>query len=87
MRIETSKNIEKSEFYEMEAETFYFLVFSWFDDKIVIKLKTNDICLGETVPYISGTSDGTRAVKWNTNGDYSGYLFVNITSGYRKELL
>ena len=27
MRIETLKNIEKSEFYEMEAETFYFLYF------------------------------------------------------------
>ena len=87
MRIETSKNIEKSEFYEMEAETFYFLVFFWFDDKIVIKRKTSDICMGETVPYISGTSGGTRVVKWNINGDFSDYLFINFLSGYRKELL
>ena len=43
MRIETSKNIEKSEFYEMEAESFYFLVFFQFDDKIVIKRKTSDL--------------------------------------------
>ena len=33
----------------MEAETFYFLLFFWFDDKIVIK--RSDICMGETVPY------------------------------------
>ena len=33
----------------MEAETFYFIFF-WFDDKIVIKCKTSDICMGETVP-------------------------------------
>ena len=59
----TLKNIEKSEFYEMEAETLYFLVFSRFDDKIVIKRKTSDICMGETVPYISGTPDWTRVVK------------------------
>ena len=26
-------------------------MFSWFDDKIVIKRKTIDICKGETVPY------------------------------------
>ena len=43
--------------------------------------------MGETVPYIIDTSDGTRAVKWNMNGDFSDYLFVNFTSGYRKELL
>ena len=43
MRIETSKNIEKSEFYEMEAESFYFLVFFQSDDKIVIKRKTSDL--------------------------------------------
>ena len=47
----------------MEAETFYFLVFFWFDDKIFIKRKTSDIYIGETVPYNSGTSDGTRVVK------------------------
>ena len=45
----------------MEAETFYFLVSFWFDDKIVIKRKTSDICMVETVPYISGTSDGKTA--------------------------
>ena len=86
MRIETSKNIEKSEFYEMEAETFYFLLFFWFDDKIVINRKTSDL-YGWKVPNISGTSDGTRVVKWNINGDYSDYLFINVTSGYREELL
>ena len=62
MHIETSENKEKSEFYEMEAETFYFLAFSWFDFKIVTKRKTSDICMGETVLYISGTSDGTKVV-------------------------
>ena len=35
----------------MEAEAFYFLVFSWFDDKIVTKRKTSDICMGERVLY------------------------------------
>ena len=35
----------------MEAEAFYFLVFSWFDDKIVKKRKTSDICMGERVFY------------------------------------
>ena len=74
---------EKSEFYEKEAETFYFLVSFWFDDKIVIKCKTIDICMGETVPYTIGTSEGTRIVKWNLNGHFSDYLF--IASGYRKE--
>ena len=48
-------------FYEMEAETFYFIVTFWFDDKIVIKRKTGDICMVETVPYISGTSDRKTA--------------------------
>ena len=43
--------------------------------------------MGETVPYISGTSGGTRVVKWNINGDFSDYLFINFTSGYREELL
>ena len=32
----------------MEAETFYFLVSFWFDDK-------SEICMGETVPYIIDT--------------------------------
>ena len=45
----------------MEAETFYFIVTFWFDDKIVIKRKTGDICMVETVPYISGTSDRKTA--------------------------
>ena len=35
----------------MEAEAFCFLVIFWFDDKIVIKRKASDICMGETVPY------------------------------------
>ena len=64
----------------MEAETFYLFVSFWFDDK-------SDICMGETVPYIIDTSDGTRVVKWNMNGNFSDYLFINFTSGYRKELL
>lgn len=34
----------------MEAVAFYFLVFL-FDVKIVIKRKTSDICIDETVPY------------------------------------
>ena len=62
MPIETSKNIEKSEFYEMEAETFYFLVFFWFDDKIVIKRKTSDIRMGETVPYNIKLSKNVKAM-------------------------
>ena len=79
-------DIEKSEFYEMGAEAFYFLVFFFFfDDKIVIKRKTKWY-MGETVPYITDISGGTRVVKWNINGDYSDYLFINITSGYREEL-
>ena len=28
--------IVKSEFYKIVAQTFYFLAFFWFDDKIVI---------------------------------------------------
>ena len=83
----TSEKIKKCEFYEIEAETFYFLVFSWFHDKIGITSKTSDICISETVPYISVPSDGTRAVKWNIKGDYSDYLFINVTSDYREELL
>ena len=71
----------------MEAKAFYFHVFFWFDDKVVIPRKTSDICISETVPYIGGTSDGTRAVKWNINGDFSDYLFINFTSGYREEIL
>ena len=42
----------------MEAETFYFLVFFWFHDKIVIKRKTSEICMGETVPYRIGKPKG-----------------------------
>ena len=59
-------NKEKSEYYEMEAETLYFLgvffvclffVFVFlFDDKIIIKRKTSDICMCEIVPYIKGNS-------------------------------
>ena len=79
-------DIEKSEFYKIEGETFYFLVFFWFDDKIVIKRKTSEIFMGETVPYISDTSDGTRVVKRNLNGDISNYSFINFISGYREEL-
>ena len=33
----------------MEAETFYFLISFWFDNKIVVKGKTSGICMGETV--------------------------------------
>ena len=51
MRIETS-NYGKSKFYEMEAETFYFLISFWFGNKIVVKGKTSDIYMGETVPCI-----------------------------------
>ena len=40
----------------------------------------------ETVPYISDTSDGTRVVKRNLNGDISNYSFINFISGYREEL-
>ena len=43
--------------------------------------------MGEAAPYISGTSDGTGVVKRNINGDFSDYLFINFTSGYREELL
>ena len=42
--------------------------------------------MGETLPYIRGTTHGTRIVKWNINGDFSDYSFVS-TSGYREELL
>ena len=38
--------------------------------------------MGETVPYISDTSDGTKVVKKNINGDLSNYSFINFTSGY-----
>ena len=48
----------------MEAETFYFLVFFWFDDKIVIKRKTSDICMGETVPYIIQVNIKMRNVNY-----------------------
>ena len=47
----------------MEAETFCFLVFFWFDDK----------------------NRGLYHI--NINDDYGDYLFINITSGYREELL
>ena len=43
--------------------------------------------MGEAAPYISDTSDGTGVVKRNINGDFSDYLFINFTSGYREELL
>ena len=43
--------IAKRGFYKMKAETFYFLLSFWFDDKNVIKRKTSDICMGKIVPY------------------------------------
>ena len=43
----------KNKFYEMKAETFYFLIPFWFDDKIVVKVKTSGIYMGETVLYIT----------------------------------
>ena len=48
--------------------------------------------MGETVPCIqfTGISDGARVVKWNIFvdfNDFSDYLFINFTSGYREELL
>ena len=46
----------------MEAETFYFLVFFWFGDKIVIKHKTSDIRMGETVPCNIKLSKNVKAM-------------------------
>ena len=43
--------------------------------------------MGEIVPYSSGTCDGARVVKWDINGDFSEYLFINFTSDNREELL
>ena len=78
---------KKRKFYEMEAETFYILVFFWFDDKIVINCKTSVIfILVKQFPYIRGTTHGKRIVKWNMSGDFSDYSFVSA-SGYREELL
>ena len=36
----------------MEAETFYFLISFWFDNKIFVKGKTSGMYMGETVPCI-----------------------------------